>query len=98
MTAFADGHAQFIGEQIEYTVYNMLMTPKGTQCGYPSAAGGGVCGGYRRAAGNSTAELSVLRRRPDGLVDPLDGAGNGGEYLGRNFTAVHHLEALPYGH
>lgn len=37
-TVFADGHVQSIGADIDYTVYQRLMTPHGTKCEDPATS------------------------------------------------------------
>lgn len=52
--SFCDGHTRFISQDIDYTVFCLLMTPWGQMCNTP-----GTASGMDDAAGSGTGSNSV---------------------------------------
>lgn len=42
--SFCDAHTRFISQDIDYTVFCLLMTPRGSRCNTPSLISGGIIG------------------------------------------------------
>jgi prepilin-type processing-associated H-X9-DG protein len=38
--SFCDGHVRFVSQEIDYYIFCLLMTPKGSQCNTPGTVGG----------------------------------------------------------
>lgn len=66
--SFCDGHTRFLSQDIDYTVYCLLMTPWGQMCNTPGMSGGAMDTGTSPNAGtyypSGTNNYMLLRNKP----------------------------------
>jgi prepilin-type N-terminal cleavage/methylation domain-containing protein/prepilin-type processing-associated H-X9-DG protein len=65
--AFCDGHTRFISQDIDYTVFCLLMTPWGQMCNTPGTASGALDPGTTSGSiyyPSGTGNYGILRNKP----------------------------------